>query len=45
MEVYEEIEGQGQQVILTRWVITEKICEGQKRAKARLVACGFEDED
>ena len=23
----------------------EKICEGQKGAKARLVACGFEDED
>ena len=45
MEVYEEIKDQGQKVISTRWVITEKICEGQKGAKARLVACGFEDED
>ena len=26
-------------------MITEKICEGQKGAKARLVARGFEDED
>ena len=45
MEVYEEIKDQGQKVISTRWVITEKICEGQKGAKARLVARGFEDED
>ena len=43
MEVYEEIEDQGQNFISTRWVITEKICEGQKGAKARLVARGFED--
>ena len=45
MEVYEEIKDQGQKAISTRWVITEKICEGQKGAKARLVARGFEDED
>ena len=45
MEVYEEIKDQGQKVISTRRVITEKICEGQKGAKARLVARGFEDED
>ena len=45
MEVYEEIKDQGQKVISTRWVITEKICEGQKGAKARLVARGFEDGD
>ena len=45
MEVYEEIKDQGQKVISTRWVITEKICEGQKGAKAHLVAHGFEDED
>ena len=45
MEVYEEVEDQGQKVISTRWVITEKICEGQKGAKARLVSRGFEDED
>ena len=45
MEVYEEIKDQGQKVISTRWVIREKICEGQKGAKARLVARGFENED
>ena len=45
MEVYEEIKDQGQKVISTRWVITEKICDAQKGAKARLVASGFEDED
>ena len=45
IEVYEEIKDQGQKVISTRWVITEKICEGQKGAKARLVARGSEDED
>ena len=45
MKVHEEIKDQGQKVISTRWVITEKICEGQKGAKARLVARGFEDED
>ena len=45
MEIYEEIKDQGQKVISTRWVIMEKICEGQKGAKARLVARGFEDED
>ena len=45
MEVYEEIKDQGQKAISTRRVITEKICEGQKGAKARLVARGFEDED
>ena len=45
MQVCEEIQDQGQKVISTRWVITEKIREGQKGAKARLVARGFEDED
>ena len=45
IEVYEEIKDQGQKVISTRWMITEKICEGQKEAKARLVSRGFEDED
>ena len=45
MGVYEEIEDQEQKVILKRWMITEKICEGQKRAKAHLVARRLEDED
>ena len=45
MEVDEEIKDQGQKVISTRWVIMEKICEGQNGAKARLVALRFDDED
>ena len=45
MEVYEEIKDQGQKVISTRWVITNKIYGGQKGAKASLIAHGFEDED
>ena len=45
VEVYEEMEVQGQKVISTRWVITKKICEAQKGAKAHLIVHGFEDED
>ena len=45
MEVHEEIEDQGQKAISTRLMIKGKICEGQKGAKACLVARRFEDED
>ena len=45
MEVCEEIKDKGQKVISKRWVMTEKIFEGQKGTKARLVACGFDDKD
>ena len=38
MEVYEEIEDQGQKVVSTRWVTTEKICERHKGAKSNTVA-------
>ena len=43
-EVYEEVEDEGQKYISTRWLVTEKIKEGEKICKARLVARGFEEE-
>ena len=43
-DVYEEVDDVGQSVISMRWVITEKIKEGQIRTKARLVARGFEED-
>ena len=43
-DVYEEVEDEGQKAISTRWIVTEKIKEGEKICKARLVARGFEEE-
>ena len=42
--VYEEVENRGQPTISVRWVITEKIKEGESIVKARLVARGFEED-
>ena len=42
--VYKEVEDIGQKAISTRWIVTEKIKEGKKICKARLVARGFEEE-
>lgn len=42
--VYEEVNDEGQKAISTRWVITEKVKEGETICKARLVARGFEEE-
>ena len=42
--VYTEVPLDGQKVISTRWVFTEKIVEGKKTIKARLVARGFEED-
>lgn len=42
--VYEEVEDEGQMTISTRWVITEKIKNGETITKARLVARGFEED-
>ena len=42
-EVFEIVENRGQKYIPMRWVITEKLKEGQVVAKARLVARGFEE--
>ena len=41
--VYEEIPDEGQSTINTRLVVTEKFSDGKKIVKARLVACGFEE--
>ena len=43
-DVYEEVEDIGQRAISTRWIVTEKVKEGKKICKARLVARGFEEE-
>ena len=42
--VYEEVEDMGQKAISTRWIITEKVKEGERICKARLVARDFEEE-
>ena len=41
--VHEEIPGEGQSAINTRWVVTEKSSDGKKIVKARLVVRGFEE--
>lgn len=43
-EVYEEVEDVGQGALSVRWVVTEKVKDGQTVVKARLVARGFEEE-
>ena len=42
-EVYEEVANEGQRLMSTRWVVTEKVREGKVITKARLVARGFEE--
>ena len=42
-DVYEEIANEGQRLMSTRWVVTEKVKEGKVITKARLVARGFEE--
>ena len=40
------VEDKGQKVISTRWVLTEKeYPDGEIKPKARLVICGFEEEE
>ncbi|KAK4327171.1 hypothetical protein Pmani_002341 [Petrolisthes manimaculis] len=41
---YEEVEDVGQGALSVRWVVTEKVVDGQTVVKARLVARGFEEE-
>ena len=43
-KVFSEVEDTGQEAISTRWVITEKMKDGNGVVKARLVARGFEEE-
>ena len=42
-DVFEVVEDKGQKAISVRWVITEKVKEGQVVTKAHLVARGFEE--
>ena len=43
--VYEGVTDFGQHTVSTRWVITEKVADGQIILKARLVARGLEEDD
>ena len=42
-DVYEEVPNNGQKTVSLRWVLTDKIKDGKKICKARLVARGFEE--
>ena len=42
--VFEEVEDNGQRCLSTRWIITEKIKQGKRVVKARLVVQGFEED-
>lgn len=44
-KVYEEVPNSGQKIISTKWIVTEKIINGDKKCKARLVARGFEEDN
>ena len=44
LEVYEEVEDEGQNFVTTRWVLTEKMKENEVKQKARLVCRGYEDD-
>ena len=44
LNVYEQVENEGQYCISVRWVLTEKEVGEQKVQKARLVARGYEEE-
>ena len=41
--VFERVKNVGQKTVSTRWIITEKMKNGNKICKARLVARGFEE--
>ena len=43
-DVFEEVEDVGQPTISVRWVITERVVNGNIETKARLVARGFEED-
>ena len=44
-DVYEVVEDSGQKAVDLRWVITNKVKEGELVCKARLVAKGFQEKD
>ena len=43
-DVFEEVDYNSQQLLSVRWVVTEKIKNGEPFVKARLVARGFEED-
>ena len=43
-DVYEEVDYRDQKLISTRWVLSEKMKDGETITKARLVAGGFEEQ-
>src|ERR1700755_1664326 len=43
-DVFKRVKDKGQKRVSLRWVITEKIKDGEEKCKARLVARGFEEE-
>ena len=45
LNVYSEVEDNGQVCVSTRWVVIEKYKDGEKVVKAQLVARGFEETD
>ena len=42
--VYEEVHNEGQECLSVRWVVTEKVKNGNTLTKARLVVRGFEED-
>ena len=45
LDVYSEVEDEGQMAITAKWVYKEKILENGTKKKARLVARGFEEQN
>ena len=43
-DVFEEVPNNNQKAITVRWVVTEKVKQGKRITKARLVARGFEED-
>ena len=43
-DVYEEVDYKNQKLISTRWVLSEKMKDGETTTKKRLVARGFEEQ-
>ena len=43
-DVFEEVPDNNQKAITVRWVVTEKVKQGKRITKARLVARGFEED-
>ena len=41
--VFEKVDDEGQEFIESKWIVTEKIVDGERVVKARLVAKGFQE--